>query len=159
MAGLNRNIADAVVPLQLAWQWLVAEWPVRYPDRPMVILNEVFRTAATQRAYFAQGRQKLAIVNGLRRAAGLWPIDEVENRSKVTFKPPGNSRHERDPSEAFDIAFVKPNKTMDWSEENFNLAAQLIHEKYPDLIWGADWNNNGRSDDEKSVDRPHFQVA
>lgn len=25
------------------------------------------------------------------------------------------------------------------------------------LLWGADWNNNGRSDDERFVDRPHFQ--
>ena len=25
------------------------------------------------------------------------------------------------------------------------------------LIWGADWNSNGRSDDERFVDRPHVQ--
>ncbi|MCO4101739.1 MAG: M15 family metallopeptidase [Gemmatimonas sp.] len=25
------------------------------------------------------------------------------------------------------------------------------------LVWGADWNNNGRTDDERFVDRPHVQ--
>lgn len=25
------------------------------------------------------------------------------------------------------------------------------------LLWGADWNNNGSSDDERFVDRPHVQ--
>ena len=25
------------------------------------------------------------------------------------------------------------------------------------LVWGADWNSNGRSDDERFVDRPHIQ--
>lgn len=25
------------------------------------------------------------------------------------------------------------------------------------LLWGADWNNNGRTDDERFIDRPHVQ--
>ena len=26
------------------------------------------------------------------------------------------------------------------------------------LTWGADWNQNGRTDDERFIDSPHFQV-
>ena len=27
-----------------------------------------------------------------------------------------------------------------------------------DLTWGADWNQNGRTDDERFIDSPHFQI-
>jgi peptidoglycan L-alanyl-D-glutamate endopeptidase CwlK len=29
--------------------------------------------------------------------------------------------------------------------------------RHEGLVWGADWNNNGRTDDERFVDRPHVQ--
>lgn len=25
------------------------------------------------------------------------------------------------------------------------------------IVWGGDWNHNGRTDDERFIDRPHFQ--
>jgi hypothetical protein len=31
------------------------------------------------------------------------------------------------------------------------------HARREGLVWGADWNSNGRSDDERFLDRPHVQ--
>lgn len=39
-----------------------------------------------------------------------------------------------------------------WFWETLGLSAQRHG-----LVWGADWNANGRSDDEGLVDRPHIQ--
>lgn len=153
----TRNIADAVSALQDAWHWLAEEWPKRFPNAPKLILVEVFRPGNVQRAYYAQGREKLAIVNKLRQGAGLYPISETENRRKITYAAPGQSRHERWPSQAFDIGFVQ-NKAMVWDEANYQAAATIVHEKYPDIIWGADWDNDGKTSDERFVDRPHFQI-
>ncbi len=152
----SRSIIDAVKPLQEAWNWLAQEWPKRFPEAPRVILVEVFRPSAVQRAYYAQGRQPLAIVNKLRQEAGLEPIAERGN-NRITNAKPGQSRHERWPAEAFDIGFVK-NKLMVWDAANYGRAAAIIHEKFPAIIWGADWDNDGQTTDERFVDSPHFQV-
>lgn len=153
----TRNITDAVPALQAAWHWLDGEWPKRFPNAPKLILVEVFRPGNVQRAYYAQGREKLAIVNKLRQGAGLSPISETENRRKITNAKPGQSRHERTPSEAFDIGFVK-NKAMVWDAVNYERAAAIIRERHPDIVWGGDWDSDGSSADERFVDRPHFQV-
>ncbi|RIV21394.1 hypothetical protein DYU11_18485 [Fibrisoma montanum] len=154
----SRNIADAVVTLQRAWLFLKQEYNSRYPSDPVVMLTEVHRPAEVQRAYYAQGRQKLSIVNRLRQGAGLSVISEAENRRKVTFKQPGTSKHEKMPSQAFDIAFRNPDGTLNWDEKYFDRAARIIRERFPNVTWGADWDRDGRSDDEKFVDRPHFEV-
>ncbi|MFC5408009.1 hypothetical protein ACFPMF_01720 [Larkinella bovis] len=154
----TRNISDAVVQLQPAWLYLQKQWSIRYPNLPKVILTEVFRPSAVQRAYYAQGREKIAIVNSLRRGAGMGPISEEANRQIVTKAKPGQSKHERYPSQAFDIAFVVPGTTkLDYTPRLFELAAAIIHEKFPNVIWGGDFNHNGKADD-GFVDRPHFEV-
>ena len=45
---------------------------------------ETRRLRITQKAYFAQGRELLLTVNAKRKAAGLWPLIEEENKRKVT---------------------------------------------------------------------------
>jgi hypothetical protein len=49
------------------------------------------RTRAEQVALYAQGRETLAVINELRRVAGLMPIDDAEAKRKVTWTK--NSRH------------------------------------------------------------------
>lgn len=160
----NRDIKLCVVRLQAAWHYLKTHYALRYPEGPALILVETFRTAATQTAYFAQGRKPLTEVNRLREAAGLWPISAAENKRRITFKGPGGSKHEatdahgRPASKAFDIGFTRAGE-MVWDAVNYQRAARILREAYPDLTWGADWDRDGKTEDERFVDQPHFEVA
>lgn len=156
--GVNRNIQDAVPELQQAWVHLKGQYNVQYPMDPTVILSEVHRSAAVQTAYYAQGRNSLGTVNALRKTAGLPAIGKTENSRKITFKKAGHSKHEASPSQAFDIAFVKEDGTLDWSPKLFERAARIIRDAYPLITWGGDWNHNGKTSDETFIDFPHFQV-
>lgn len=49
------------------------------------IVNETLRDKSVQDAYYAQGREPLVTVNRLRKMAGLWDIDEEENKRKITW--------------------------------------------------------------------------
>ena len=155
-----RDIRRAHKKLQLAWEHLSQNWPKKYPDNPVPFLSQVYRSPQMQDAYYAQGRKPLVEVNALRKKAGLGPIAIFENRHKVTNAKAGQSRHERTPSEAFDIAFVKKGtkSELDGTPKLFLQAAQMIREFDPSLTWGGDWNKNWKSSDERMVDYPHFQV-
>lgn len=115
----------------------------------MPFLTEVYRSPDLQRAYYAQGREKIAIVNSLRRAVDLSPITEDENRRKVTNSKPGQSKHQRLPSEAIDIWFAKGKQLVDdprlWAQ-----LSKLIREFDPEIVWGGHFKT--------VVDKPHFEV-
>jgi peptidoglycan L-alanyl-D-glutamate endopeptidase CwlK len=49
---------------------------------------ETQRTDEVQAAYCAQGRQPLAEVNALRGKAGLYLINDAQNKNKITDDPP-----------------------------------------------------------------------
>jgi hypothetical protein len=155
-----RSISLAHPRLQRAWRYLEESWPTAHPNDPKPFLSQVFRTAAVQAAYYAQGRKGLHEVNALRQTAGLAPLAPTENLRKVTNAAPGRSKHERSPSEAFDIAFVKAGTTreLDWTPRLFLQAAVLIRTADPTITWGGDWNKNWKTQDEKFVDLPHFEV-
>lgn len=157
----NRDINDAVKPLQEAWAFVKAEWPRRYPQYPVPFLSEVYRSADLQRAYYAQGRDPLARVNSQRRLVNLAPITEAENRRKVTYSKPGQSKHQQFPSKAIDALFVKPGTKRDISDnmEYYLALAKMIREFNPAITWGGDWNKNWKTNDERLVDMPHFEVA
>lgn len=144
----NRNIKDAHLRLKLVWAWVQEEWPKRYPSDLTPFLTEVYRSPEFQRAYYAQGREKVAIVNSLRRAVGLAPISEVENRSIVTKSKPGQSKHQRTPSEAIDIWFAK-GKTLVDDIRLWKQLVDLIHEFDPGIKWGGNF---------PAVDKPHFEI-
>ena len=48
-------------------------------------INETLRDLNVQIAYYSQGRNTLDKTNTLRKAAGLWPLTEKENKNKVTW--------------------------------------------------------------------------
>ena len=58
-----------------------------------VIITQTERSIDLQNAYYAQGRQSLSVVNGKRKAVGLQPISEKENKSTVTNAIGGSSPH------------------------------------------------------------------
>jgi hypothetical protein len=148
----NRDIRLAHPVLQEAFAYLVEQWPLEHPDDPVPFLSQVFRPKEMQDAYYAQGRKSLKEVNDLRKLAGLAAISAQENKRTVTNAPSGKSKHEKKPSQAFDIAFVKKGtKTvLDWTPRLFNQAAVIIKKKFPNVTWGGDWK--------RFPDRPHFEI-
>jgi hypothetical protein len=153
----NRDIKDAEPRLQKAWAFVLANFVKAYPDFPKFILSEVYRSPDLQRAYYAQGREPVARVNSQRRLVGLGPISEDENRKKVTNSKPGQSKHQQSPSKAIDILFVI-GKTIVQDERYYKAMANMIRTFDPTITWGADWNRNGKTTDERFIDMPHFEV-
>lgn len=156
----TRDISLADEKLQRAWTHLTMAWPLLHPNDPEPFLTQVHRPRVMQEAYYAQGRKPLHEVNDLRHRAGLAPIRPAENKRRITNSLPGSSRHERTPSEAFDIAFIKKGakKELDWNPRLFEQAARIIRGFDNTLVWGADWNKNWKTSDEKFIDAPHFQL-
>ena len=145
--------------LQLAWEHLENEWAIQHPADPTPILSQVWRSPAMQAAYYAQGRESLAETNRLRKLAGLGAIGAAEGKKIITWARAGQSYHEHTPARAIDLAFVKPGtRSLDWSERLFHQAAKIILTYDPSITWGGDWNRNGRTNDERKPDLPHFQV-
>ena len=74
--GINRSINALRPPLAQA----VRHFLDRCEEEAFpVVIIETDRSQAVQDAYYAQGRQGLEVVNGLRKAAGLYPLKEREN--------------------------------------------------------------------------------
>lgn len=69
---------------------------------------------------------------------------------KVTNAKAGQSPHNYLPSFAFDIAFLKPDKSLDWSTINFKRFADIITSISDKIEWGGNWKS--------FKDRPHFQL-
>jgi len=91
----------------------------------------------------------------------------LENKSKVKYP---NSKHNSKPSMAVDSGpyFVEIHNT-DWNDKlafaRFagrvdQIADQLLKEGKitHTIIWGGDWDNDGRSVDQTFLDLPHFQL-
>jgi hypothetical protein len=74
--GINRSIDALMPPLAAAVRrFLECCEAEAFP----VVVIETDRTQAVQDAYYAQGRLGIEAVNGLRKAAGLYPLKEREN--------------------------------------------------------------------------------
>jgi peptidoglycan L-alanyl-D-glutamate endopeptidase CwlK len=71
--------------------------------------------------------------------------------SKATF---GKSPHNYMPALALDVFYIIGGIAK-WPMDRYR---QLAADKPDGIEWGADWNDNGRTDDEKFIDAPHFQV-
>ncbi len=145
-----RDIKQAHKRLQLAWEHLINTWSRRYPDLPAPFLTQVFRSSAEQTAFYAQGREPVFVVNTLRAKANLAAITQTGNVI-ITKAKPGQSKHERTPAEAFDIAFLKKgSKTeLNWDVTNFQKAWEILKEFDPRLRWGKTF---------PVADSPHFEI-
>jgi hypothetical protein len=117
---------------------------------------ETKRTESTQRAYYAQGREPVAVVNIKRRSAGLGEITESENRNKITWTL--ESKHLV--GRAIDIVPVIDGK-IPWNINSKEIAAAymrigLIGEA-AGLAWGGRWTPIDKFGIGK--DAPHFEEA
>jgi peptidoglycan L-alanyl-D-glutamate endopeptidase CwlK len=123
----TRNIKDAVPKLQTAWAYAEKEYRKLYPNDPQPFLTCVHRSNDEQSALYAQGRTTKGKI--------------------VTNAKAGQSKHNKLPSEAFDIGFLKLDKTLSWDMKYFRRFADIIKTK--GVTWGGTF---------KIVDGPHYQI-
>ena len=103
------------------------------------------RSDSEQHALFLQGKNSLAVVNAARKAAGMDPITEDENRKTVTKADSGESNHNF--QIAFDIGVFNGTKYI---PESPLYKAIAVLGKQLGLAWGGDW---------KSItDEPHYEL-
>lgn len=79
-----------------------------------------------------------------------------QGKSKVKWP---NSKHNRDPSHAVDIAPYP----IDWDELNrfYHLGGMMLaaaHDLGIELRWGGDWDRDTEFDDQTFNDLPHFEL-
>jgi peptidoglycan L-alanyl-D-glutamate endopeptidase CwlK len=132
-------------------------------DRVLMALGQPIvtcghRSAAEQTALFAQGRQPLAELNQLRKLAGLpaFPAGSAEAKRVVTWVT--TSRHMELPSGALDVALLQADGSVTWDAGALEKFARLMKAADARVRWGGDWDGDGDTADEKSPDRPHFEV-
>ncbi len=125
------------------------------------LVTEGYRSDAVQAAYYAQGRSGLPEVNRLRLAAGLvtFPVGSVEARRIVTYKRPGTSNHNHLPSWAIDVALLQVDGSVRWDAGALLLFSRLVRAADKRVVWGGDWDSDGRTDDEQLHDWPHFELT
>lgn len=152
---LSRSLDDASPIIKEAFLKAEKKFEAMFP-MVNVIVVETHRPQAVQDAYFARGRRPLSEVNALYVKAGLPPITAIQNKSTITKVT--KSKHTTYPSVAIDIAFVVGKKTVYDKPEYFREFAKLMCEDKR-IKWGADWNMNGKTNDERFIDMPHFELV
>jgi hypothetical protein len=154
----SRNIKDCVPELQLMHSWVISEWDKRYPLAPNPTLVQTYRSPDIQAVFYMQGRLTLNTVNEARIKLGLSQLQPKEN--VIITKKQFGGKHNEYPSKAVDYLFTEGKRILNDKESKpwYIKLNALIKEKFPNVVWGADWNNNGSIGDEKFIDMPHFQV-
>lgn len=124
----TRDIKDAVPQLQVAYEAAKKEYQTLYPTAPQPFLTCVYRSNDEQTQLYAQGRTTKGKI--------------------VTNAKAGQSKHNKIPSEAFDIGFITLGKKLSWDLKHFKNFASII--KLKGVKWGGDF---------KSIpDAPHFEI-
>lgn len=120
MTDTSRDPALLEPQLQRLWAWAEREWARRNPAGPRVFLTATHRGPVDQAKAYSEGK------------------------SRARF---GESLHNFRPAFAFDVAFLKPDGSLDWNLETFRRFADLL--KPHGLEWGGDWAMR---------DGPHHQL-
>lgn len=125
----TRNINDAVKPLQEAWIFAQAEFIRIYPSLPQPFLTCVHRSNEEQDTLYSIGRTRKG--------------------AKVTNAKAGQSKHNKLPSEAFDVAFKYQNSTvLYWEDHLFRKFYEIVKVKSC-IKWGGKFVS--------FKDYPHFE--
>jgi len=154
---MSTALADLLPDVQSAATHALADLKAR--DIAYVV-TYTLRTLAEQKALYAQGREALATVNALRRAAWLKPISELENGYTVTnadgvsIALGGRGRSMHQLGRALDVVPLGPNGPV-WPplsdprwEDIANSFEKLGFE------WGGRWT---KAKDGIEPDLPHYQ--
>jgi len=159
-AGQVARLRDVRGDLAHAYGVALTRW---MGDRTLMALGlplvtQGHRPAAEQAALYAQGRQPLAVLNRLRKLAGLpaFPVGAAEAGRKVTWVTV--SRHMELPSGALDVGMLQADGTVTWPTDALQKFSRLMMAADWRIRWGGDWDGDGQTTDEQSPDFPHFEV-
>lgn len=116
---------------------------------------ETLRTLATQKAYYAQGREPLYTTNALRKEAGLYMIDEATNKRIITWTL--KSKHID--GKAIDIVPVLDGR-IPWNINSQEVADLYIRIGKIGEAVGLEWGGRWKPIDKFGVgkDAPHFET-
>lgn len=124
------NLTTLHRTLAYAFAHAKQEYIRRYPDGNRPYLLYSYRSNELQAKLYAQGRTTKG------------PI--------VTYKKPGTSKHNRNPAEAFDVAFVAEDNELSYEVRQYQRFYEIVHEINSEIEWGGLWA--------KLKDFPHFQL-
>lgn len=122
----SRKLSDCDKILQDAWLETLLFWD--HPCKPFL--------TCTHRSNQEQAR--------------LYAIGRTVPGRKVTNAKPGQSKHNKLPSLAFDIAFKNPGGSLNWDVSLFRLFAEKIKKIEPRIKWGGEFRT--------FKDNPHFEI-
>ena len=115
-----------------------------------IIITQTLRSIELQNAYYSQGRESLANVNSKRKAVGLEPIKESENKI-ITKAKGGTSPHNY--GLAFDVCPVK-NGVAQWNDLNTFKKIGKISESINVEGYTLEWGGTFKT----ILDLPHYQM-
>jgi peptidoglycan L-alanyl-D-glutamate endopeptidase CwlK len=114
------------------------------------VVTSTLRTADEQVALYAQGRAPLAIVNLLRKKAGMGPTTEGENAKTITLCDGVNTLSNHQGGKAMDVVPANMNGSPIWPNPADPRWLQIATAgKAAGLTWGGDWP--------QFKDYPHYQ--
>ncbi len=147
LIGLDRRLVAAVLAIN-------KEVETKLKFDVLVVFGH--RTVAEQNALYAQGRLPVDKVNALRKKLGWKDLTDQENRFYVTMLKGGESAHNH--HLAVDIV-AQVGRTAEWTNPKFyEVVAKHAMIRKADIVWGGDWNMNGKPD-ERFLDKPHLELA
>ena len=132
----SRDIKDCHPRLQKAYEHAAKKFNSAHKTT-QVFLTCTYRSNEEQAALYAQGRTTAGKI--------------------VTNAKAGTSKHNKKPSEAFDIAFRDlATKKLNWSLSLFKEFYGYAKEVEPNLRWGANVKNGGSF--RTMNDAPHYEI-
>ena len=137
----ERSITYCTPELQEVWYAALKKFSEAHPDLPVPFLTCTYRSREEQDRLFNQPWDHIDNDQDGK-------IDEADE--KVTNARAGQSYHNFYPSRAFDVAFRKPNKQLDWNDHLFIKFAAVVKEINPKVTWGGEFK--------RFKDMPHFQL-
>ncbi len=125
----SRDKADLNTTLVEAYEMACKEYLRLYPDFPQPFITCTYRSNEEQDKLYAQGRTSPGKI--------------------VTNAKAGQSKHNSNPSKAFDIAFITVDKKLSWDDKHFVRFAEIIKKISSVIDCGCYW---------KFKDSPHFEL-
>jgi peptidoglycan L-alanyl-D-glutamate endopeptidase CwlK len=125
----SRDLKDLNAKLTKAYTLAKGIYANRYPNEPQPFLTCTYRSNEEQTQLYALGRTVKGKI--------------------VTNAKAGQSKHNKLPSDAFDIAFIGIDKKLNWNKKYFKMFADIVKEVDATIVWGGNF---------KSIpDAPHFE--
>ena len=142
---LNNSIKSLHPLLAAVYSLAAPRYAKAHPTGPRLGLNETSRSQAIQTAYYARGRQSVAEVQRLYKAAGLYAIGKAEAAIRNSNAQYGQSAHNFDPARGFDLRLTDAKGNYIGDEAAYRAVWAYIQAAAIELntlvVWGGTWKD------------------